>query len=99
MSDHLEQAPATAAADRGTCAQCPASAEGCAARQASAIRQRCCWRCSHDEASVDPPGRRVVRAESIEVDLLAAARASPPADRGHTPPGCAGPFCRGGEVA
>ena len=43
---HLEQAPATAAADRGTCAHCPASAEGCAARQAARFGP-CCRRCSH----------------------------------------------------
>ena len=34
--------------DRGTCQHCPASRDGCQARQAFA-RQRCCWRCSHGE--------------------------------------------------
>ncbi len=39
--------------DRGSCDHCPASAEGCEARQRFA-RERCCSRCSHVRAVMDP---------------------------------------------
>lgn len=38
--------------DRGTCAHCPASAEGCDARRA-ATRRRCCHRCDHPADRTD----------------------------------------------
>lgn len=48
--------------DRGTCVHCPASAEGCQARQTFA-RERCCRRCTHpsDDDTASPAPR--MRAE------------------------------------
>ncbi len=39
--------------DRDTCANCPASAEGCAARQVAKYG-RCCTQCTHGRAAADP---------------------------------------------